>query len=291
MTNITTTQWICPTCGTQYAPSATPPAFCTICSDDRQYVARSGQRWTTLAAERGRHHTRFEEVEPGIVALRTEPGGVDIGQQAFLISTPHGNVLWETRAFIDEATVAEIERRGGVQAIAISHPHFYTSMGTWSRDLGDVPIHVHADNAPWVMDTTAQVRFFHDETCDLLPGITILRTGGHFPGSSILHVQQPDGTGVILTGDTIQVVPAEGWVSFLYSYPNLIPMAAASVQRIVDALEPFPFERLHNSFGTSLWRDAQDGVRRSAERYIRHISDPAMQSGPQANIPPTTASV
>ena len=49
------------------------------------------------------------------------------------------------------ATVAEVERRGGLAAIAISHPHYYTGMVEWSRAFGGVPIYLHADDRAWVM--------------------------------------------------------------------------------------------------------------------------------------------
>jgi hypothetical protein len=44
----------------------------------------------------------------------------------------------------------------------------------------------------------------------------------------MLHVPQvADGAGALFSGDIIQVVPDRRWVSFMYSYPNLIPLSAA----------------------------------------------------------------
>ena len=43
-----TIAFICVACGTQFAPSETPPAACPICEDERQFVPPSGQAWTTL---------------------------------------------------------------------------------------------------------------------------------------------------------------------------------------------------------------------------------------------------
>jgi hypothetical protein len=259
------------TCGAQYPPSAEPPPHCPICEDDRQYLPAGGQQWTTREELRGRHHNRFETMEPGVTRIASEPR-LGIGQEATLIETEHGNILWETIAFLDEATVAEIERRGGVAAIAISHPHFYTTMGEWSRALGDVPIYLHADNEPWVMNPTPAIRYFDGETREVLPGITIVRCGGHFPGSSVLHwAAGADGAGLLFSGDTMQVVMDRRWVSFMYSYPNLIPLDAASVERIVAAVEPYQFERLYGSFPGGVVADGKSAVRRSAERYIVHL--------------------
>jgi glyoxylase-like metal-dependent hydrolase (beta-lactamase superfamily II) len=53
----------------------------------------------------------------------------------------------------------------------------------------------------------------------LAGGITVLRLGGHFPGSAVLH--WPDGAGgrgALFTGDTIFPVPAQGWVTFMYRW-------------------------------------------------------------------------
>lgn len=120
--------YLCVTCGTQFPPSPKPPAHCPICEDDRQYVGHDGQQWTTLAELRTAHANRFEPVdnEPGVTRIATEPR-FGIGQSAYLIETANGNILWDCIALIDEATIAEIHRRGGVQAIAISHAHYYTT--------------------------------------------------------------------------------------------------------------------------------------------------------------------
>nr|MBA3416177.1 MBL fold metallo-hydrolase [Chloroflexia bacterium] len=104
-------------------------------------------------------------------------------------------------------------------------------------------------------------------------GLTAIRCGGHYPGSSVLHwADGADGAGALFTGDTIYVVQDRRWVSFMYSYPNLIPLDAASVTRIVAALDPYPFHRLHSAFpGGILVSDAKAAVARSASRYIAHI--------------------
>jgi glyoxylase-like metal-dependent hydrolase (beta-lactamase superfamily II) len=263
---------ICATCGTQFPPTETPPASCPICEDDRQYVLPTGQRWTTLGKMRGHYHNRFAEIEPGLTSIVTEPA-FGIGQRAWLIQTPRGNVLWETVSYVDETTVAEIERRGGCAAIAISHPHFYATMGEWSRRFGDVPIYLHADNRPWVMRPTEAIRFWDGETVEVLPGLTVVRCGGHFPGSSVLHWPEgAEGRGALLTGDTIYIVRDRRWVTFMYSYPNSIPLDAGAVRRIVAAVEPYEFAHLYSSFQDEPLVEAKAAVGRSAERYIAHLT-------------------
>ena len=264
--------YICATCGTQFPDSAAPPQECPICEDERQYIGHAGQRWTTLAELQRERTNAFREIELGLTGIGSEPAFA-IGQQAHLIETPNGNVLWDCISLIDDATVTEINRRGGLAAIAISHPHFFSSMAEWSAAFANVPIYLHADHRPFVVRTDAPITYWEGETREIVPGVTAIRCGGHYPGSSVLHWAAGAGGGSLFTGDTIYVVQDRRWVSFMYSYPNLIPLNAASVNRIVAAVEPFSFDRLHSSWhGSVVASDAKNAVARSAARYIAHIS-------------------
>ncbi|HZD88514.1 MAG TPA: MBL fold metallo-hydrolase, partial [Pseudolabrys sp.] len=119
--------FICTACGTQYAESAHPPAQCLICEEERQYVPPRGQTWTTPGALAQAHVNSYREYEPGVIGLATQPHFA-IGQRAILVRTPAGNVLWDCISLLDAATVTLINGLGGIKAIAISHPHFYTAM-------------------------------------------------------------------------------------------------------------------------------------------------------------------
>jgi glyoxylase-like metal-dependent hydrolase (beta-lactamase superfamily II) len=264
--------FICTTCGTQFAETSGPPASCPICEDDRQYVNPNGQSWTTLADLRdGRRRNVFTEIGPGLTTIQTEPSFA-IGQRAHLIQTPAGNVLWDCIALIDDETVERINALGGLAAIAISHPHFYTTIVEWSRAF-NAPVHIHADNQPWIMrpDDTA-IQLWPGEIYEPLLGVTLIRCGGHFPGSTALHWGDANGgQGALFTGDTIYVVADNRWVTFMYSYPNTIPLDPASVQHIADSVAPYRFERLYAAFGRPVTTDANGAVQRSAERYIAHV--------------------
>ena len=268
--------FICVTCGAQFAASAEPPAACPICEDERQYVGHEGQRWIT-PGELGRdHRNQIEGIEPGLTGIATEPRFA-IGQQAHLIETAAGNVLWNGISHLDDETVAAVEDRGGLAAITISHPHFFSGMVAWSRAFGDVPVYVHADDREWVMRPDDAIRYWDGETADPLPGsgLTLVRCGGHFAGSCVLHWPAgAGGAGALLTGDTIQVAADRRWVSFQYSYPNMIPLGAAAIRRIVAAVDPYPFDRLYGGWsGSVVATDAKGAVRRSAERYLGRIEE------------------
>jgi hypothetical protein len=123
---------ICTACGTQYPESAQTPTRCVICEEERQYVPPHGQTWTTLEALRQSHTNTFREYENGIIGIGATPAFA-IGQRALLVCTDQGNILWDCIATLDDATVTMIEGLGGIDAIAISHPHFYTTMVEWAH--------------------------------------------------------------------------------------------------------------------------------------------------------------
>lgn len=259
--------YICVTCGTRYPASENPPEHCPICEDDRQYVGRSGQKWTTLDELRESHHNTFRELAPGITAIKSEPAFA-INQQAHLIQTDSGNVLWDCIALIDDDTIRQVQELGGIDAIALSHPHYYTTINEWSKAFGDVPIYIHTDDREWVMEPGDAITFWDGETLEILPGsgVTLIRCGGHFPGAAVLH-----WTDALFSGDTIQVVADQRWVSFMYSYPNMVPLNAGSIQTIIDSVQPFQFERVYGAFGGIVQADGKGAVQRSAERYMRAI--------------------
>jgi len=209
-----------------------------------------------------------------VATIETAPA-FGIGQRAILARTPTGNVLWDCIALIDDATVDLLQGLGGVTAITISHPHYYTTMVEWSRALGGVPIYLHAADRQWVMRADPAVQFWEGDTKPIGRGLTLVRLGGHFDGGTVLHwADWSEGRGVLLSGDILQVVPS-GHVSFMWSYPNLIPLSAAKVQRMAEILEPFAFDAVYGSFSGRGQIDAhgKQVVAASVVRYIARISE------------------
>lgn len=264
--------FICTTCGTQYPPSGTAPANCAICKDERQYVAPAGQSWTTQERLALTHFNAWHEYEPGILGIGTQPRFA-IGQRALLLRTAHGNVLWDCLSMLDAATVSLIKALGGIRAMAISHPHFYTSMTEWSRAF-DVPVHVHAADRDWIMRSDGQLKLWEGETLEFLPDMTLIRGGGHFPGSSLLHwAKGAGGRGVLCASDTAYVAADQRHVTFMRSYPNFVPLPAQNVARIAAALAPFAFDMMFGNFFESVIRTgAKEAVERSVERYLAAIA-------------------
>jgi hypothetical protein len=256
---------ICATCGVEHAEAA---GVCEICADDRQWVPADGQHWTTLdeLAASGRR-TQLRELEPGLLGLTVQPK-VGIGQQAHVVRTPVGSVLWDPTGYVDDDAVAQL---GDVVAIASSHPHMFGVQVEWSRRLGGVPVLVSEPDEAWVARTDPAIRTWKGRH-ELAPGLALIALGGHFPGSAVLHWEAgAGGRGVLLVSDTIQANPDRKTVTFMRSYPNRIPLSGAVVQRMAQAFAGLAFDRLYDNFGNTIDVDAGGAVRRSAERHAAWV--------------------
>ena len=263
--------YICQTCGIQFSEMANPPEHCPICEDERQYVGHKGQQWTTLDELQANYHNVIKPVEPNLTGIGTHPQFA-IGQRALLVRTPEGNLLWDCISLVDAPTIAVIKSLGGIKAIAISHPHFCDSMVEWSRAF-EAPIYLHAANRDWVMRPDPAIEFWDAETKSLWAGLTLIRGGGHFDGSTMLHWPAgAKGRGVLFTGDTIMVAPDRRYVSFMYSYPNMIPLSAPKVRQVAAAVEPYQFDRIYGGWWDAIVPEGGNAVvARSAARYIEHL--------------------
>ena len=264
--------FICMQCGTQFAESAQPPPSCPICEDERQFVRHAGQKWTTLKWLATDHHNRLEEEAPRLLGIDTKPEFA-IGQRALLLQSPGGNLLWDCISLLDNETIAEVNARGGIRVIAISHPHFYSSMTEWAERF-DAQIFLHAADREWIMRKSRRIQFWEGTTLPLWDGLTLINCGGHFEGGTVLHWPAgANGQGALLTGDIITVVQDHRYVSFMRSYPNLIPLGAAAIHRILERIEPFSFEQIYGGWWkANVLADAKAAVARSAERYLRWIA-------------------
>jgi hypothetical protein len=264
--------FICIQCGTQFDRTAQLPPSCPICEDERQFVRHGGQEWTMLDRLARDHHNRIEDEAPRLLGIGTEPEFA-IGQRAMLLQSSGGNLLWDCISLLDDETIAEVNARGGTRAIAISHPHFYSSMIEWAERF-DAEIFLHAADREWVMRKSPRIQFWEGTTLSLWDGLTLINCGGHFEGGTVLHWPAgANGKGALLTGDIITVVQDRRYVSFMRSYPNLIPLGPAAIRYILKRIEPFSFEQIYGGWWqANVLSDAKAAVAYSAERYLRAIS-------------------
>ena len=265
LTNVT----LCRTCGVE--TSTPPPGLCPICADERQWVPMSGQDWATRKElESEQHSVSINVREPGLFALRVEPK-LGIGQTCYLAQTENGNLLFDVPPYIDDDVVAAVTELGGVQGIAASHPHMFGLQLEWSAAFDDAPVFVCRADAEWVQRDGPNIWRYYREARPL-PGTLVLRTGGHFAGSAVALWTGADGVGVMLSGDTIGPVARDGWVTFMRSFPNYLPLSANVVRRIAASVADLDFDRMYGNFGQTISSGAHDAVQTSATRYAEWVS-------------------
>ncbi|KAF9197295.1 hypothetical protein BGZ49_002334 [Haplosporangium sp. Z 27] len=267
------TSYVCITCGTNTPAdvSGAPLESCIICDEPRQYVRAGGQEWTSLndLKASGKYSNNFKPTEAlpeNLISISTTPS-FGIGQRAILVRTPKGNVLWDCITYIDEDTVSRIKELGGLKAIVISHPHYYSSLKEWSEAFGGIPVYTHSNDKQWVQRPADNHIFWEGSTIDLLEGeIKVLCPGGHFDGSSLLLWNKN-----LLVADTMMVAASLKSVSFMYSFPNYWPLSPHNIKIIWKIVRPYEID---NIFGAWVGKDIIGGGRRiiyeSAKTYTQH---------------------
>jgi glyoxylase-like metal-dependent hydrolase (beta-lactamase superfamily II) len=265
--------YICGACAAQFPPSDEPPSACPICLDERQFVPVAGQSWTTLDQVAKRYANQYRQYEPGLMGIGTVPQFC-IGQRALLVKTPEGNFLWDCVTLLDDATIEIVKGLGGLAGIAISHPHYYTTMADWSHAFDEAPIYLHEDDRKWVTRPNANIQFWGGDTKTLTDGLTLIRCGGHFAGGTVAHWDKGgNGKGALFTGDIVMVIPDRNYVSFMRSYPNLIPLSGPSVERLGRMLEPYDYDVIYGAFfDRNITKGAKQAVQKSVKRYVAAVT-------------------
>ncbi|KAI1324620.1 beta-lactamase-like protein [Xylariaceae sp. FL0255] len=260
---------ICTACGTQYPTERTN---CLICDDPRQFTPPTGQSFTSLSNLHSDgyqniftplHIPNDPEAEVVFTSIHTKPK-LAIGQRAILIKTPAGNVLWDCVTLLDDDTVKEINSRGGLKAIVISHPHYYTTHIEWAKAF-DCPVYVASQDKEWLArrGSPSQTVFLSDSDIETdIQGTKVIRLGGHFPGSLVMLYRNR-----LLIADTLVTTPSGlgNWdvdaakaprdrppgmntFVFMWSIPNMIPLPPDVIVAMWDILKKYEFESTHGAF-------------------------------------------
>ena len=216
---------ICVTCGVQFGADADS---CPICEDPRQYVPVSGQAWTTLEELRSEHRNVIRD-EGSFVGHRhraslchrsaraARPRAVrerPLGLRHAARRRHGGGGREPRRAGRDRDLTSALLLVDGRVGRALRLPDPSARGGS---PVGDARV------AP---DRVLVRRHPRPRRDDADPLRRALR-GRH--GAASRHE--------LLAGDIVQVIPDRAWVAFMYSFPNFIPLPAAAVQEIADALE------------------------------------------------------
>ncbi|MEM7334890.1 MAG: MBL fold metallo-hydrolase, partial [Chloroflexota bacterium] len=211
--------------------------------------------------------------EPNLYGIGTTPSFA-IGQRALLVQTEEGNLLWDSISLLDEETITAVNNLGGIQAIAVSHPHFYSSAVEWAKTF-DAPLYLHANDKEHVMRPDPIIQFWDRDSKELFGNLTLIKTGGHFDGSTVLHwPAAAGGKGAFFTADALMVASDRRHVSFMWSYPNYIPLAPSKVKQVVTAVGPYEYDRIYSAWWDKIIVDeAKTAVSISAERYLMAIEE------------------
>lgn len=275
---------ICVACMTQYS---TPRSECPICLDPRQFVPATGQSWTSLRKLAEEKHTNkivADQQDERVCFILTEPS-TGIGQTPILIKTSRATYMWDCNAFLSENLFNQLTTmQPPLKAIAISHPHFFSTSLTWSRCL-KVPLILAAADKHWFQRLSdvkeGEIEWVHN-VASLEDGVTMIQCGGHFPGSSVLHWDrslEPEfesdkhcRTGIILCSDTAMIQPTQQGFTFQWSVPNMIPLNPHEMKGIADRLRDVPFEQ-----ATSTWphrfvrKNAREILLDSIQKQLHHM--------------------
>lgn len=264
-------KYICETCGVQYSESSVEPGTCIICNEERQYVPPEGQMWTSLEEMQagGLYRNEFLKKGENLFAISTKPKFA-IGQAAYLIKNDGFNLLWDCITFLDFETIETIKKEGGIDAIALSHPHYYSAQVEWA-EIFDAVIYIHEDDKQFVTRGNERIHYWKGEVLSLQTNLSLHRLGGHFKGAAIAHWAKNGGK--VFSGDVIRVAADRNWATFMYSYPNFIPLSASVVGRMANQLKGLKFGQLHDAFQREMETGAKEKVLKSADRYIAALHD------------------
>ena len=207
-----------------------------------------------------------DDYDPRIWSVCTEPKFA-IGQRCILLETPEGNVLWDCITYLDNETIKAIKARGGLKAIVISHPHYYTTHLDWA-EVFDCPVYISAEDKEWVnrANRTAhddRRQLINGQTETMLEGVTAIKVGGHFPGSLVLHWDKKlfiaDSMFTVPSGlNHVDRLPGTTSYAFMWSIPNMIPLPPSDLHKMWQALKPFDFTSTHGMFVGQEIRDDEN---------------------------------
>ncbi|TFK49561.1 hypothetical protein OE88DRAFT_1719572 [Heliocybe sulcata] len=293
---------ICTTCAAQYSASGLRPYRigeeasgdgCPVCLDERQYVLSTGQAWTSWRELDGKHtmSLQLEPKDSRIIRIVTEPKVGQIGQTPFLLRTSEGSLIWDCGPYLSESMVESILSTTSpsepLLGIAISHPHFFNGSVTWARKLR-CKVHICAADREWFMRKDEFVNEFVEfwegdvKKFGNIPhcaSLTHYSLTGHFPGSCVLHwdrshdsseeVSRPK-TGVLFCSDTFKIAIDRRMMTFMWSYPNYIPLPPKDVQKIWQSIRPYDFDDIYSAWpGDIAYGNGKAKVLKSARRFIQ----------------------
>lgn len=256
---------MCTECGTQYPESHTDNT-CIICEDERQAVPQSGQSWTSHEKLLEKHSVEIKKINDNLYEFVVNPR-FSIGQRALFVISEDGNILWDCIPLLDEGVIEFIKSKGGLKAIAISHPHYYSIMKMWAETF-TCKIYIHEKDKEWVVNGGNSVEYWKGDHMKLWNQIRLHNIGGHFDGSSVIEIPWMSEKGTLLIGDTMYLSPSMKHFATMRSYPNRIPLPQNEIKRIEKRFEEISFDTIYGFYSyQNVEKNAEEIVKKSFAKY------------------------
>ena len=234
----------CSNCGHWQFYFAVPPN-CPICSDVRNDLPEDGWDFRTPAdlAPRLTHHRR--EVVPGIWEFWSTPRfGLD--SHGWLLLEPDGNVAFEAAPFYDQTSLDAITDLGGIRTLAASHPHGYGALWQLQQHFSPTLL-IQKEDLQWTK--AFRVNQPWDERHEILPGLVLHHTGGHYEGHAVLHDARRRA---VFVGDALKLeIDAAGRAVGLSShkaYHKQIPLSPDEARRYRRVFAALDFDTVFTPF-------------------------------------------
>ncbi len=252
--------YFCTNCGFWQRYFEVPPS-CPLCLDARHVVPGGGWRFLDVDQATGAYPCHFEELETGVWRFWNDP--VDgIGANAYLVvgqggdASGHrrsgtgqgGNFMFEGAAIFDNAALNHIDSLGGIAVLSASHPHSYGAL--WQlQDRYEPELALHPGDLAW--SSALRVTWPFDDHVEVLPGISLHHTGGHFDGHAVAMIHGPK---ILMCGDALKFELDPGdprkatTISSHKAFVRGVPGTPAELRRYRAVFSELDFEQTWTPF-------------------------------------------
>ncbi|MFF0905560.1 UNVERIFIED_CONTAM: hypothetical protein RF653_17965 [Kocuria sp. CPCC 205316] len=226
--------------------AASPPPLCPVCADVRNELPRDGFTFRTAAEVDRLVSTSWREAVPGVTEFYSDPD-IGLGSRGWVLETDSGLLGFEATGWYSRESLAELRRRGGFSALASSHVHGFGALWQLQDELDPPVLAIGVEDLPWTK--AFRVTYPSDETLLLAKDITLHRTGGHFPGHSVLH---DAGRGLLFCGDSLKIdLNPDGSARALSAHKAFhaqIPLSRGELNHMREIVGALSFDTVFSPF-------------------------------------------
>jgi hypothetical protein len=243
--------WACTNCGHWQRWPAPGPLTCPVCADVRNALPEHGFEFLTgkQVDDLVTGFWRPTAVD-GVTEFGTEPRfGLD--SRGWVVETDAGLVGFECAPWYTAPMLAELRRmaagKGRLDVLASSHVHGYGALWQLQQELEPRVVAVGVQDLTWTK--AFRVTWPADDVLPLAPGVTLHRTGGHFPGHSVLHDAR---RGLLFCGDSLKVDLDDGGapvgLSAHKAFHAQIPLSHAELREYLAVVAELEFTAVATPF-------------------------------------------